>query len=41
MNRDGDIVRVELVDSMGNKPLDDSCMDAIKMSRSFGKAPMI
>ena len=39
MNRDGDIVRVELVDSMGNKPLDDSCMDAIKMSRSFGKVP--
>lgn len=39
MNRDGDIVRVELVDSMGNKPLDDSCIDAIKLSRSFGKVP--
>jgi len=39
MNREGDIVRVELVDSMGNQPLDDSCMDAIKMSRSFGKVP--
>lgn len=39
MNRNGDIVRVELVDSMGNKPLDDSCMDAIRMSRGFGKVP--
>jgi len=39
MNREGDIVRVELVDSMGNQPLDDSCMDAIRMSRSFGKVP--
>jgi hypothetical protein len=39
MNRNGDIVRVELVDSMGNQPLDDSCIDAIRMSRSFGKVP--
>lgn len=39
MNRNGDIVRVELVDSMGNKPLDDSCIDAIRLSKSFGKVP--
>lgn len=39
MNRDGDIVRVELVDSLGNKPLEDSCMDAIRLSKSFGKVP--
>jgi outer membrane biosynthesis protein TonB len=39
MNRNGDVLRVELVDSLGNKPLDDSCIDAIKLSRNFGKVP--
>lgn len=39
MDREGEIVRVELVDSMGSKPLDDSCMDAIRMSRNFGRVP--
>jgi len=39
MNRNGDVLRVELVDSLGNKPLDDSCIDAIRLSRNFGKVP--
>lgn len=39
MNREGEIVRVELVDSLGNKPLDDACMDAIRLSKNFGKVP--
>jgi len=39
MNRNGDIQKVEIVDSYGNKPLDDSCLDAIKLSKSFGKVP--
>lgn len=39
MNRNGDIQKVEIVDSYGNKPLDDSCLDAVRMSKSFGKVP--
>ncbi len=39
MNRDGEIVRVELVDSLGNKSLDASCIDAIRFSKNFGKVP--
>ncbi|HOP62517.1 MAG TPA: TonB C-terminal domain-containing protein [Spirochaetota bacterium] len=39
MNRAGDIVRVELVDSLGNNSLDESCLDAIRLSRSFGEVP--
>ena len=39
MNRSGDIVKVELVDSHGNKSLDESCLDAIRLSKSFGAVP--
>jgi len=39
MNRNGDIQKVDIVDSYGNKPLDDSCLDAIRLSKSFGKVP--
>jgi len=39
MNRNGDIQKVELVDSYGNKPLDESCLDAVRLSKSFGKVP--
>lgn len=39
MNRSGDIQKVEIVDSYGNKPLDDSCVDAVRMSKTFGKVP--
>ena len=40
MNRNGDIQKVEILDSYGNKPLDDSCLDAIRLSKSFGKFQM-
>lgn len=39
MNRNGDIIDVVIVDSLGNKSLDASCLDAIKKSKSFGKVP--
>ncbi len=39
MNRNGDIQKVDIVDSYGNKPLDDSCLDAVRLSKSFGKVP--
>ena len=39
MNRNGDILKVELVDSNGNKYLDESCLDAIRLSKSFGAVP--
>lgn len=39
MNRKGDIQDVYLVDSLGNEALDTSCMDAIRLSRSFGPVP--
>ena len=39
MNRNGDIQKVEILDSYGNKPLDDSCLDAVRLSKSFGKVP--
>ncbi len=39
MNRNGDIQKVEILDSYGNKPLDESCLDAIRLSKSFGKVP--
>ena len=39
MNRDGEVQKVEIVDSYGTKPLDDSCLDAIKLSKNFGKVP--
>ncbi|MCL2155446.1 MAG: hypothetical protein FWH53_07275 [Leptospirales bacterium] len=39
MNRSGDIQKVELVDSNGNRSLDESCLDAIRLSKSFGAVP--
>ncbi len=39
MDRSGKVLNVVLVDSMGNKPLDESCLDAIRLSKSFGKVP--
>lgn len=39
MNRKGDIIDVYVVDSMGNETLDTSCVESIRMSRSFGKVP--
>lgn len=39
MDRSGQVIRVELLESMGNMPLDASCLDAIRMSANFGKVP--
>ncbi|MDY6968932.1 MAG: TonB family protein [Spirochaetota bacterium] len=39
MNRDGEVIDVVLVESMGNRSLDSSCMDAIRLSENFGKVP--
>ena len=39
MNRDGDVLDVKIVDSLRNPYLDASCVDAVKLSRSFGKVP--
>ncbi len=39
MDRKGEVVKVEILDSMGNKPLDSACLDAIRMSKNFGKVP--
>lgn len=39
MNRNGDVIDVRIVESMGSKPLDDSCLDSIRLSKSFGRVP--
>ncbi len=39
MNRDGTVTGVYLLDSYGNRSLDESCMDAIRKSENFGKVP--
>ncbi len=39
LNRNGDVQKVVLLESKGNKSLHDSCVDAIKHSKSFGPVP--
>ncbi len=39
LNRDGNILDVIVLDSYGNKSLDGSCVDAIRMSKTFGRVP--
>ncbi len=39
MNRKGDVLDVVIVDSLGNVTLDSSCIDAIRLSKNFGKVP--
>lgn len=39
MDRRGDVLDVRIVDSLQNPYLDASCVDAIRLSRSFGKVP--
>jgi len=39
LNRKGDIIHIQILDSLGNKPLNASCYDAIKLSKSFGPVP--
>ncbi len=39
MNRKGDVLDVKVVDSLGNMQLNSSCVDAIRLSRNFGRVP--
>jgi TonB family protein len=39
MNRNGDVLDVKIVESMGNNTIDSSCLDSIKNSKNFGKVP--
>lgn len=39
INEDGDVVKSGVLDSYGNKSLDDSCTDAIKFAKNFGPVP--
>lgn len=39
MNRQGDVVNVRLMDSKGNRELNKSCLDAIRLSETFGPVP--
>jgi len=39
MDRTGEVVKIEILDSMGNKPLDTACIDAIRLSKNFGAVP--
>jgi hypothetical protein len=39
LNRMGDVMDVVILDSLGNKTLDISCSEAIRMSKNFGKVP--
>ncbi len=39
MDRAGVVLDVVIVDSMGNRVLDSSCVEAVRMSKSFGKVP--
>jgi TonB family protein len=39
MDRDGNVLDTKIVDSLRHKVLDDSCLDAIRLSRTFGPVP--
>lgn len=39
LNRKGDIIHIQILDSLGQKPLNASCYDAIRLSKSFGPVP--
>ncbi len=39
MDRNGDVMKVQILDSLGNEYLDKSCVDSIRLSKSFGKVP--
>lgn len=39
MDRSGEVVKIEILDSMGNTPLDSACVDSIRLSKNFGKVP--
>ncbi len=39
LNKKGDIIHIQILDSLGNKPLNSSCYDAIRLSKTFGPVP--
>jgi hypothetical protein len=39
INENGDVVKTGILDSYGNKSLDESCIDAIRLSKNFGPVP--
>ena len=39
LNREGDIIHIQILDSLGNKSLNASCYDAIRLSKSFAPVP--
>ncbi len=39
LDRSGEVKKVKILDSMGNDSLDSSCVEAIKLSKSFGPVP--
>jgi hypothetical protein len=39
LNKKGDIIHIQILDSLGQKPLNASCYDAIRLSKSFGPVP--
>ncbi|MCU0844872.1 MAG: energy transducer TonB [Spirochaetes bacterium] len=39
MDRAGTVLDIVIVDSMGNRPLDSSCTEAVRLSKNFGKVP--
>ena len=39
LNRQGDILEFGIIDSAGNRSLNDSCLDSIRLSKNFGQVP--
>ena len=39
LNRQGDVLEFGIIDSRGNRSLNDSCLDSIRLSKNFGTIP--
>jgi hypothetical protein len=39
LNKEGEVIRIQILDSLGQKPLNASCYDAIRLSKNFGPVP--
>lgn len=39
LDKNGDIIHIQILDSLGQKPLNASCYDAIRLSKNFGPPP--
>ena len=39
IDRKGNVIKSDILDSYGNKSLDDSCLDAIRLAKNFGPVP--